>query len=482
MTDTKDKLMARLNLGVGPVIVSLVIAGLLGLQSLDAAALTLGTPTKFTDTAPFLPQTGAPNRFGWLVTSIADVDSDGVPDIAFGVPFQDTGPKIPGGFGFPENEGEVFIYSGATRKLLYSLVAPDFQALEVPPKFGGKFGQAVVSMGDVDGDGVSDLAVAAPFREVADDAEGEIYLFSGKTGSLIRHFFDRTPTIELAQFGYAMAPLGDVNGDGIPDLLISAPYKPVNGIFQVGEVYEISGAHGALIRTIDAPTSAATAHFGFSVAAVGDLNHDGVTDFAVGAPGQNKVYVFSGATGALLLTLTGSSQPSAGFGTVVSSGKDLNGDGLQDILVGAPYAQVIKNLNQGQVSAFSGADGSLLFKLNDPNSQAFAEFGFSAALINDLSGDGKPDIIVGAPYQDVKGVLRAGEAFVFDGQSKVLLQAITAPELQTFAGFGFSVAADVFQAGGLADPLVGIAFQNTVNPPTQWIQVNQGEALLYPAQ
>src|SRR5689334_8498435 len=107
--------MTRLNLGVGTVIVSFVIAGLLGLQSLDAAALELGAPITFTDPAPPLPLTTGPNRFGSFVTSIADVDGDGVPDIAFGVPFQDTGPKIPGNFGIPENEGEVFVYSGKTR-------------------------------------------------------------------------------------------------------------------------------------------------------------------------------------------------------------------------------------------------------------------------------------------------------------------------------------------------------------------------------
>jgi hypothetical protein len=66
----------------------------------------------------------------------------------------------------------------------------------------------------------------------------------------------------------------------------------VSTIFQTGEVYEISGANGVLIRTIDDLHSAASALFRFAVAATGDLNHDGITDFAVSAPGQNTVYVF----------------------------------------------------------------------------------------------------------------------------------------------------------------------------------------------
>lgn len=463
------------------------VAGLTRLGDVvDAEALTLGAPITIVNPAPSpaLNSMG-PNRFGTLVTSIADIDGDGVPDIAVGVPFQDAGQQIPGGFGVPENEGEVFLFSGASRTLIRTLTAPDFMALTAPPKYGGKFGSAVVTIGDVDGDGVPDLAVAAPFRSVVNglDAVGEIYLFSGKTGGQIRTMSDATPA-ELAQFGYALAPIWDINGDGIPDLLVSAPFKTVGGAFEAGEVYLCGGADGAIIRTIDAPTATASARFGFSVAAVGDLNHDGKIDFAVGAPALNKVYVYSGANGALLMTLGGTMPAGAGFGTVVASGKDLNGDGLQDILVGAPYVGAAPNARyQGEVFAFSGANGQLLYALNDPVPQSFAEFGSSAALISDLSGDGKPDIIVGAPYQDVTGVVHAGEAFLFNGATGALIQAIMPPQLQSFAGFGFSSTADVFQTvGGLADPLIGVPFMNSVNPPTAWNQINQGQALLYPAQ
>jgi hypothetical protein len=128
----------------------------------------------------------------------------------------------------------------------------------------------------------------------------------------------------------------------------------------------------------------------------------------------------------------------------VSSGKDLNGDGQADILVGAPYLKAGNYLYQGQVFAFNGANGSLLFSIKDPRRQPFAEFalsrepcnsaGASAALVKDLTGDGKPDIVIGAPYQNVKGVLRAGEAFVFDGQNGALVAEITARNPQTFAG------------------------------------------------
>src|SRR5213596_910505 len=118
------------------------------------------------------------------------------------------------------------------------------------------------------------------------------------------------------------------------------------------------------------------------------------------------------ATGALKFTIHSpitERQPSFGF--AVAAGKDLSGDGTPDFAIGAP---LLNNLH-GVVFIFSGIDGSLQRTLRSPDSQAFARFGASIFLSSDVTGDGRPDILVGAPEQNARGELKAGQVFIFRG-------------------------------------------------------------------
>jgi hypothetical protein len=183
-----------------------------------------------------------------------------------------------------------------------------------------------------------------------------------------------------------------------------------------------------LLFRVDDPRRQALAHFGLALAGVGDIDGDGVPDLAAGAPYQNvagqgdqgQVFLFSGATGARLRTLN-DPVPQAGayFGLALAGGGDIDGDGVPDVAVGAPGQEVAGQAGQGQVFVFSGASGQLVLTLTKPSPQAQAGFGWTLAGVGDVDGDGIPDLAVGAPYQDVydrqdqECVVEPGRAFVF---------------------------------------------------------------------
>ena len=220
-----------------------------------------------------------------------------------------------------------------------------------------------------------------------------------------------------------------------------------------------------LLRTLDTPNPGNSGDFGISLA-VGDVNGDGKADVVVGAPGesvganpwQGHAYVFSGADGSLLFTLnTPDPQTGAYFGSSVAVG-DVNGDGKGDIVVGAPSANVSGNAAQGRAYVFSGADGSLLFTLNTPNPQANGQFGNSLA-IGDLNGDGKGEIAVGASNENVGANGFQGRVYVFSGIDGSLLFTLNTPNPQASAYFGTSVAIGDVNGDGNGEIAVGASYE-----------------------
>jgi hypothetical protein len=117
---------------------------------------------------------------------------------------------------------------------------------------------------------------------------------------------------------------------------------------------------------------------------------------------------------------------------------------------------------------FRGSDGTLIRKLRTPTPQRFSKFGASISLIDDFTGDGRPDVFVGAPDQDVGGLINAGEAFIYNGARGTLFQSFTSETPQAFAGFGLAVAAVDLDGGGTPTPVIGVPFQNAdlINPET----------------
>lgn len=304
------------------------------------------------------------------------------------------------------------------------------------------FGQAVVSLGDVDGDGTPDMAVGDPSGA---GFAGEVSVFSGKSGALILSLSGQVPGNE---FGASLAGLGDLNGDGVPDLAVGVPLSQVAGPGS-GRVELRSGADGSLIDTLHG--LGFDSHFGASLTHLDDVDGDGVRELFVGAPRagfdhRGAAFIYSGATRILLQSLEGQAKDDF-FGTAVSSAGDVDGDGLADVLVGAPQSAD----KPGYVQARDVASGNILLMLMGDNPGD--GFGSSVAGLGDVTGDGRADVAVGVPGLDLLHN-EAGGVLVFDGKLGALLQLHAGDE--AWAGLGFSLAAlgDV-NGDGLCDLAAG---------------------------
>ncbi len=365
--------------------------------------------------------------FSGFASSMAvagDLDGDGVSDYIIGAYDQ----PVTGN----DHQGRVFVFSGQSGKLLLTIEDP-------APVSYAAFGFAVAAAGDVNKDGTPDLLVGAFGQE----GSGKAFLFSGKDGKLLRSF--QAPQRQIgAGFGWSVASLGDLNGDGVPDLIVGAFAQDGDG-----KAFVFDGQNGKLLHTLAPPQTSGGAAFGWAVASVGDLNKDGVPDILVGAPYatvnkiavQGRAYVFNGKDGKLLYTLD-DPQPVAGevFGWRVASGGDLNKDGVPDLLVGAPYKDVGTNPAQGAAYVFSGADGKVLFPLNNPVPRPYAGFGYVVAEGADVNQDGAPEILIGAPFQTVDQFHVQGEVFLFNGQDGRHLTTFDDPYPHQGATFGYSIA------------------------------------------
>lgn len=160
------------------------------------------------------------------------------------------------------------------------------------------------------------------------------------------------------QFGWIARNVGDVDGDGSNDLATSAPSLTTDGP-NAGKIYVYSGKSGALLWE---KSGHAKDQLGLGIEAAGDTNKDGIPDVIAGAPGRDEAYVYSGKDGTLLLTLKGENKGDF-FGREVKDLGDVNGDGHDDVFVGAPRAAT-KGKGAGRAYIFSGSDGTVLLKLD----------------------------------------------------------------------------------------------------------------------
>ncbi|MCC7012409.1 MAG: FG-GAP repeat protein [Planctomycetes bacterium] len=333
--------------------------------------------------------------------------------------------------------------------------APLYDLFSLTP--GEQFGSSVVGLGDVDGDGIGDLAVGCKGAAGAQAGSGAVRIYSGVSGALIRQINGERSG---DQFGHAIDWIGDIDGDGVNDLIIGAPNHEWTSGTDRGAVYTYSGATGAQIWKLGG--NADGDRLGFAVSRVPDVNADGIDDYAFSKPWGDSgsltdngvVWIHSGATHASLRLYTGAASGDH-FGYALDGIADVNGDGRGDLLIGAPQADAAGIFDSGRAYRVSGASsGTTLTTYSGSTSAGW--FGHTVAGLPDTSGDGRPETLVGEPFVSVGGVTGSGRIRAYSSSNGAVLLTLSGATQDAY-GWVMCGMGD-FDGDGKGDVQVGVPF------------------------
>jgi hypothetical protein len=422
------------------------------------AYVYLGSATGLGSTASTRQTLNDPNtaatsdNFGYSVAAAGDVNGDGYADVIIGAAGAATTDNATS-----TTQGRAYLYLGSATGLTNTAgtTAGTRQILSNPntTNAADSFGNSVAGAGDVNGDGYADVLIGAYNAATTDNAtattQGRAYLYlgsatglgstAGTTAGTRQTLLNPNTTATNDNFGISVAGAGDVNGDGYADVIIgayqaattdnTAATRQGRAYLYLGSATGLNTTAGASQTLNDPNTTATNDLFGFSVAGAGDVNGDGYADVIIGAyqaattdnataTTQGRAYLYLGsATG---LTNTAGTRQTLNdpnttttndfFGYSVAGAGDVNGDGYDDVLIGAYQASTTNNTaanNKGRSYLYLGSAAGLTNTaggtagtrqtLNDPNTTTTSDFfGYSVAGAGDVNGDGYADVSIGA--------------------------------------------------------------------------------------
>jgi len=368
---------------------------------------------------------------GISVAGAGDVNGDGFDDILIGAPGDGAA-------------GHTYLILGKASGWTKNTSLSKADASFIGDIGGESSGTAVAGAGDVNGDGFDDILIGAYRYSGSHENQGQTYLIFGKASGWAKNISlskaDATfiGTSDFYTTGSSVAGIGDVNGDGYDDILI--------GTYDANYTYLIFGKASGWAK--DTSLFHADASFvsprigsnaGFSIAGVGDVNGDGYDDILIGAYYESIGFPMTGTTYLILGKTSGWSlntslanadasfigeHPDDYSGYSVIGAKDVNGDGYDDFLVGAPGADNINNIGKTYLLLGKASGWSMNTSLSKADGSFMGEHagdfsGSSIAGAGDVNGDGYDDILIGAPYNNDGGGM-AGKTYliIMDSNSK----------------------------------------------------------------
>ena len=391
---------------------------------------------------------------GFSVSQAGDINGDGTGDLIIGAP---------GAAALAGSSYVVFGKTGSFGAVLELSTLNGMNGFQINGEVAGdSAGFSVNQAGDINGDSFSDIIIGA--RDAA-GGTGSSYVVFGKAGSF-------NSTLDLSSLngsngfqingeaagdysGVSVSQAGDINGDGLEDLIIGAFYAKPNAKNYAGSSYVVFGKTSPFGAVLDLSSlngsngfqingEAASDYSGVCVSQAGDINGDDLDDLVIGAigfgsGGAGSSYVVFGKMSAFSSVLELSSlNGSNGFqingevaldfsGVRVSQAGDINGDGLDDLIIGAQFADPNGKTNAGSsylvfgktdpfgsVLELSSLNGNNGFQINGVAAEDFS--GVRVSQAGDINGDGVDDLIIGALSANPNGITNAGASYLIYGQ------------------------------------------------------------------
>ncbi len=380
--------------------------------------------------------------FGSSIANIGDLNGDGISDIAVGAEYDD---------GDGASSGAIHVMFMNSNGSVSSTIEINNNTANGPVlNDDDRFGSSIANIGDLNGDDISDIAVGAYADDVGGTNSGDIHvMFMNSNGSVSRTIKINNNTAngpvlnDDDGFGRSIANIGDLNADGISDIAVGAYADDAGGTARGAIHVMFMNSNGSVSNTIEINNNTANGPalndgdiFGRSIANIGDLNGDGTFDIAVGAsgddaggPNRGAIHVlFMNSNGSVSSTIEINNNTANGpvlndadyFGISIANIGDLNGDSISDIAVGAHYddaggayrgtIHVMLMNSNGTVSNTIEINNNTA---NGPVLNDYDNFGISIANIGDLNNDGTLDIAVGADYDDAGGTNRGAIHVLF---------------------------------------------------------------------